>query len=55
MTKIHVSNDPTIYLRNSGLTPVTHNKLHAPFAEGVNKEHMRPLPSVLKSNKKDIK
>ena len=55
MTKILVSNDPTIYLRNSGLAPVTHNKLHASFAEGVNKEHRRPLASVLKSDKKYTK
>lgn len=55
MTKILVSNDPTIYLRNSGLAPVTHNKLNASFAEGANKEHRRPLPVALQSNKKHTK
>lgn len=47
MTKITVSNDPTVYLRNSGLVPSTHNILHASFTEGKNKEHSRPLPSIL--------
>ena len=52
MAKITVSNDPTIYLRNSGIKPQTYNVLHASFTEGKNKEHRRPLPSLLDPKKK---
>ena len=48
ITEIPVSNDPTLYLRRSGLRHPTYNKLHSSFTEGKNKEHKRPLPSVLK-------
>lgn len=47
MAEITVSNDPTLYLRRSGLRHPTYNKLHSSFTEGKNKEHKRPLPSVL--------
>ena len=49
MAEITVSNDPTLYLRRSGLRHPTYNKLHSSFTEGKNKEHKRPLPSVLEA------
>lgn len=52
MDKITISNDPTVYLRNSGLSPHTYNMLNASFTEGKNKEHRRPLPSSLDPKKK---
>lgn len=52
MAKITVTNDPTIYLRKSGLKPATYNKFHMSFEYGKNKEHGRPLPSVLEPNSK---
>ena len=55
MAKITVTNDPTIYLRRSGLKSPTYNKFHASFEEGKNNEHGRPLPSVIMPNPKVTK
>lgn len=43
MSKITVTNDPTLYLRNSGLKHPGFNMLNASFTSGKNKEHKRPV------------
>ena len=43
MAKIVKTDDPTLYLRNSGLKPPSYMTLNASFTPGKNKEHKRPL------------
>jgi hypothetical protein len=46
MDKIAVTNDPTLYLRNSGLRAPGFNSMNATFTMGVNREHSRPIHSA---------
>ena len=52
MAKITITQDPTLYMRNRGLTGAMYNRMASSFTEGKNKEHSRPVPDELKPKKK---
>lgn len=55
MAKITITQDPSLYMRNSGLSGVMYNRMASSFTTEKNKEHSRPVPDELKPKKKVIK